>query len=130
MNLHERAASFIELAAAATPGPWNIYMNSQDDFVVRKMFADGGEAHVVCRVNSGAGNTFMIAKAPDMAVLIAEMDARIRELTVDAERYRWLRDKSLSAPTGTPIPFQKMRGWVVGPELDAEIDAARKEQIT
>lgn len=68
--------------------------------------------------------------ARKMAALIAEMDARIRELTVDAERYRWLRDKSLSAPTGTPIPFQKMRGWVVGPELDAEIDAARKEQTT
>lgn len=26
-----------------TPGPWNIYFNSQDDFVIRKMFADGQE---------------------------------------------------------------------------------------
>ena len=39
-----------------TPEPWNIYFNSQDDFVIRKMFADGQESHVVARCHSGAAN--------------------------------------------------------------------------
>ena len=39
-----------------TPEPWNIYFNSQDDLVIRKMFADGQESHVVARCHSGAAN--------------------------------------------------------------------------
>lgn len=49
-----------------TPGPWNIYFNSQDDFVIRKMFADGQESHVVARCHSGAANARLIAAAPRM----------------------------------------------------------------
>ena len=49
-----------------TPGPWGIYFNSQDDFVVRKMFDDGTESHAVARVHSGAANARLIAAAPDL----------------------------------------------------------------
>lgn len=49
-----------------TPGPWNIYCNSQDDFVIRKMFADGQESHVVARCRSGAANARLIASAPEL----------------------------------------------------------------
>lgn len=47
-----------------TPGPWSIYFNSQDDLVIRKLFADGQEAHVVARCHSGSDNARLIAAAP------------------------------------------------------------------
>ena len=49
-----------------TPGPWNIYFNSQDDVVVRKMFDSGFESHVIARVNSGFANALLIAAAPEL----------------------------------------------------------------
>lgn len=52
--------------SAHTPGPWNTYFNSQDDFVIRKMFADGQESHVVARCHSGVANTRLIAAAPEL----------------------------------------------------------------
>lgn len=38
------------------PGPWNIYPNAHDDFVIRKMFPDGLESHSIARCHSGAAN--------------------------------------------------------------------------
>lgn len=55
-----------------TPGPWGLYFNSGDDFVVRKMFPDGSEAHVVARVQSGAANARLIAAAPETAAKAME----------------------------------------------------------
>lgn len=52
--------------AKHTPGPWNIYFNSQDDLVIRKMFADGQESHVVARCHSGYANARLIAAAPEL----------------------------------------------------------------
>ena len=49
-----------------TPGPWNIYFNSQDDCVIRKMFEDGTESHVIARCHSGLENALLIAAAPDL----------------------------------------------------------------
>lgn len=49
-----------------TPGPWNIYFNSQDDRVIRKMFEDGTESHVIARCRSGLENALLIAAAPDL----------------------------------------------------------------
>jgi hypothetical protein len=49
-----------------TPGPWDIYFNSRDDFVVRKMFPDGQESHEIARCRSGAYNALLIAAAPDL----------------------------------------------------------------
>lgn len=56
----------VEMPNSFTPGPWAIYFNSQDDFVIRKMFADGQESHVVARCHSGAANASLIASAPDL----------------------------------------------------------------
>jgi len=49
-----------------TPGPWNIYFNAQDDLVIRKMFPDGQESHVVAHCYSGFDNARLIAAAPDL----------------------------------------------------------------
>lgn len=49
-----------------TPGPWNIYFNSQDDMVIRKMLPDGQESHSIARCHSGAANARLIASAPDL----------------------------------------------------------------
>ena len=49
-----------------TPGPWNIYFNSQDNLVIRKMFEDGAESHVIARCHSGFENSRLIAAAPDL----------------------------------------------------------------
>lgn len=49
-----------------TPGPWSIYFNSQDDLVIRKLFADGHESHAVARCHSGIDNALLIAAAPDL----------------------------------------------------------------
>lgn len=95
MNLHERAASFIALAAAATEGPW---VRSGHGWQV----LTGDSWNSICVLHERSGNvsrdlrlakhekgrqptdceanSALIAAAPDMAALIAEMDARIREL--------------------------------------------------
>jgi len=52
--------------AKHTPGPWNIYFNSQDDFVIRKMFPDGQESHSIAHCHSGADNARLIAAAPEL----------------------------------------------------------------
>ena len=57
----------VEMPNSFTPGPWDIYFNSQDDFVIRKMFADGQESHVVARCHSGAANARLIAAAPELS---------------------------------------------------------------
>jgi hypothetical protein len=49
-----------------TPGPWDIYFNAQDDLVIRKMFPDGQESHVVAHCHSGFDNARLIAAAPDL----------------------------------------------------------------
>lgn len=64
----------------------------------------------------------------DMAALIAAMDARLREIEADAERYRWLRD---AAPDEWGVTLDLPNGTteflIIGGRLDAAIDAARKE---
>jgi len=71
-----------------TPGPWGIYFNSKDDFVVRKMFDDGTESHAVARVHSGAANARLIAAAPDLLnavrFLLSNPDNRISKADRDA----------------------------------------------
>lgn len=49
-----------------TPGPWNIYFNSQDDLVILKVFEGGTESHVIARCHSGLENALLIAAAPDL----------------------------------------------------------------
>jgi hypothetical protein len=49
-----------------TPGPWNLYLNSYDDCVIRKMFPDNTEAHVVAHCKSGIQNARLIAAAPEL----------------------------------------------------------------
>jgi len=49
-----------------TPGPWDIYFNAQDDLVIRKMFPDGQESHVVAHCHSGFDNARLIAAAPEL----------------------------------------------------------------
>ena len=56
-----------------TPGPWNLYPNSASDWVVRKMFTDGQEAHEIARCKSGMDNARLIAAAPEMYSLLAMM---------------------------------------------------------
>lgn len=56
-----------------TPGPWDIYFNSQDDLIVRKMFPDGQESHQIARCHSGAYNAFLIAAAPDLLAVLEEL---------------------------------------------------------
>lgn len=55
-----------------TPGPWNIYFNSQDDLVIRKMCEDVAESRVVTRCNSGMYNARLIAAAPDLLEALIE----------------------------------------------------------
>lgn len=52
--------------AKHTPGPWNIYFNSQDNLVIRKMFKDCTESHVIAICHSGFENARLIAAAPDL----------------------------------------------------------------
>ena len=49
-----------------TQGPWNIYFNSQDNIVIRKMFADGQESHSIAVCHSGFANARLIAAAPEL----------------------------------------------------------------
>lgn len=53
-----------------TPGPWSIYFNSQDDLVIRKLFADGHESHAVARCHSGIDNALLIAAAPELLAVL------------------------------------------------------------
>ena len=58
-----------------TPGPWNIYFNSQDNFVIRKMFEDGTESHVIAICHSGFENARLIATAPKLLESLQEIIA-------------------------------------------------------
>ena len=70
-----------------TPGPWNIYFNSQDDLVIRKMFPDGQESHSIARCHSGAANALLIAAAPEMlAALQFVMNASGEQLSTAFEQ--------------------------------------------
>lgn len=62
-----------------TKGPWNIYFASQDNFVIRKMFADGQEAHVVARCHSGGADARLIAAAPELLEQLQDVLARIEK---------------------------------------------------
>ena len=62
------------------------------------------------------------------AATIAALRAEVEQLRVDAERYRWLRDKSVPPHNfylSVPIEFADVRYQTQ--DVDAYIDAARKE---
>lgn len=52
--------------SAHTPGPWRLYCTQKDEFVVRKMFPDGQEAHQIAVKVRGYGNARLIAAAPEL----------------------------------------------------------------
>lgn len=49
-----------------TPPPWDVYFNSQDSVVIRKMFADGQESHSIAVCHSGLANAYLITAAPEL----------------------------------------------------------------
>ena len=63
-----------------------------------------------------------------------ELEAENKALRKDAERYRWLRDKSGNCDVGTvptvrPLPSQCNDYWALCEEiLDASIDAAMEKE--
>lgn len=56
-----------------TPEPRNIYFNSQDNIVIRKMFADGQESHSIAVCHSGFANARLIAAAPELLEALQEV---------------------------------------------------------
>lgn len=60
---------------------------------------------------------------PEAAAELDRLQARVSELEVDAERYRWLRDRACPFDVWTDDPD----GLILAAEdLDAAIDTARK----
>lgn len=91
-----------------TPGPWNIYFNSQDNLIIRKMFSDKQESHVIAYCHSGAANARLIAAAPE---LLAALEMSLKEMEKD-----WMR---LDGEFG---PYMQEFGDIEG--------AIRKKHIT
>lgn len=74
-------------AGQPTPGPWSIYMDNLNQFVVRKMYDDGQEAHVIARVRGSSevpaiANARMIAASPDLLAALQEAVIAMSAATV------------------------------------------------
>ena len=54
--------------------------------------------------------------------LIAKLEKENERLKKDAERYRWLRDKSANAYVGIYKDSLRCKEWVNGDEADALVD--------
>lgn len=67
---------------------------------------------------------------PHMVAELAQLKAENAALRVDAERYRWLRDNIAVSGDSWEISSWDglMRLWCIRANLDARIDAARKEK--
>jgi hypothetical protein len=73
--------------------------------------------------NKHAGNpVLMDTEKRDLYLRIAELEAEVKTLRKDAERYRWLRDV---APKGTG-EIADIRSNHSTDEINAAIDAARE----
>ena len=68
-----------------TPGPWHIYFNSQDNIVIRKMFADGQESHSIAVCHSGFANARLIAAAPELLEALLDCREALRRTGHDGE---------------------------------------------
>ena len=49
-----------------TPGPWETYVNANNDVTIRKMFPDGTECCQIARCKSSFANARLIAAAPEL----------------------------------------------------------------
>lgn len=147
MNLHERAASFIELAAQSPTAPLFAVPHPEwkraDWAITTGPFTHWGSFSRVALVPCNYARLFIAA--PDMAALIAEMDARIRELEADAERLDWLENNeavlashreeidegeyAIFWQVADRLRKKSLSGHPLGSPRDA-LDAARKEQTT
>lgn len=136
------------LAKAATPGPWR---GDRFDGTVKYDIVAGdypnGAYTIICHGDNGnacdggygftsaENEAYVLAANPDTILALV---AEVRRLREDAERYRWLRDKTIQdkrkAPVGIVLSILDGRhnhcGWVVtyGADADKAIDAARKEK--
>lgn len=150
MNLHERAAEIAALAAAATPGPWSNGTNPKLGCSVYLMRHDSGLSHDkriaeggTRKWDEGYADFQFMSKAPDMAALIAEMEARLRELEAGDRRLKAMLPLFEEARDALPAITEhsrKLRGisLTLADRMDdvgiydrwKAIDAARKEQTT
>ena len=85
-----------------TPGPWDIYFNAQDDLVIRKMFPDGQESHVVAHCYSGFDNARLIAAAPELlkALLYFLDDREVVDFGEWVEEGRKIAKKAIAKVEG------------------------------
>jgi|LakMenEpi03Aug12_release.lakeMendotaPanAssembly.Ray.scaffolds.fasta_scaffold271409_2 hypothetical protein len=85
-----------------TPGPWDIYFNAQDDLVIRKMFPDGQESHVVAHCYSGFDNARLIAAAPELlkALLYFLDDREVVDFGEWVEEGRKIAKKAIAKAEG------------------------------
>jgi hypothetical protein len=117
------------LALAATPGPWQWWSSNSvkrvtgadgRDGVVLHAYSFRDGADIACSPSDQA----FIAAANPAAVL--ELIAEVERLRVEAERYRWLRDKSEPGICTFYLSVgQAFKGVKFAPEtVDEAIDAA------
>lgn len=60
-----------------TPGPWGAYVNNLNDVVIRKMFKDGTESHLIANCKSGFANARLIAAAPELLKVLEMVQATL-----------------------------------------------------
>ncbi len=101
-GLKLRAERINDLAAKATPGPWEQF----NGYVVRKCVDDTCApiasidapyrkfVGIVRGEHEAQANLRLIAAAHDMAQLVVDQQSEIERLRKDAERYRWMRGEA------------------------------------
>lgn len=158
MNLHERAAEIARLAAKASKGSYTteaVMDNFFTDICLVDEIPGEGSPQVIATclcdesdladVKQATSNARFFAAAPRMAALIAEMDARLREMEADAERLDWLENNeavlashreeidegeyAIFWQVADRLRKKSLSGHPLGSPRDA-LDAARKEQTT